>query len=204
MTGGILLKDKEIKVGQIRKKEIRDAAMRCFLNKGFQNTTMEDVIKEVGMSTGGVYHHYKSTAEMLKDLMLDGNQYRNNLIDNYLEAHIGQDKYEQMSEILVDKCLPDTDITKVYSLLLQSKKYNEDLEKMFQDLKTETVNQLDSISNKLGIDSKIFEDGFLVNYINGMILSSQVLNARDSYDENRKYLKDTILNYILDLEKIDN
>ena len=83
------------------------------------------------MSTGGVYHHYKSTAEMLKDLMLDGNQYRNNLIDNYLEAHIGQDKYEQMSEILVDKCLPDTDITKVYSLLLQSKKYNEDLEKMF-------------------------------------------------------------------------
>lgn len=106
-----------------------------------------------------------------------------------------------MSEILVDKCLPDTDITKVYSLLLQSKKYNEDLEKMFQDLKTETVNQLDSISNKLGIDSKIFEDGFLVNYINGMILSSQVLNARDSYDENRKYLKDTILNYILDLEK---
>ena len=153
------------------------------------------------MSTGGVYHHYKSTAEMLKDLMLDGNQYRNNLIDNYLEAHIGQDKYEQMSEILVDKCLPDTDITKVYSLLLQSKKYNEELERMFQDLKTETVNQLDSISNKLGIDSKIFEDGFLVNYINGMILSSQVLNARDSYDENRKYLKDTILNYILDLEK---
>ena len=106
MIGGILLKDKETKVGQIRKKEIRDAAMRSFLNKGFQNTTMEDVIKEVGMSTGGVYHHYKSTAEMLKDLMLDGNQYRNNLIDNYLEAHIGQDKYEQMSEILVDKCLP--------------------------------------------------------------------------------------------------
>ena len=184
-----------------RKQQIQLAAKEVFLDKGFNDTTMDDIVKTSGMSTGGVYHYYKSTAEMLKDLMLDGNQYRNNLIDNYLEAHIGQDKYEQMSEILVDKCLADTDITKVYSLLLQSKKYNEDLEKMFQDLKTETVNQLDSISNKLGIDSKIFEDGFLVNYINGMILSSQVLNARDSYDENRKYLKDTILNYILDLEK---
>ena len=38
---------------------------------------MEDVITEIGMSRGGVYHHYANTNEMLKDLMLDGNDYRN-------------------------------------------------------------------------------------------------------------------------------
>ena len=42
---------------------------------------MEDVITEIGMSRGGVYHHYASTNEMLKDLMFDGNDYRNNLIN---------------------------------------------------------------------------------------------------------------------------
>ena len=68
-----ILKEEKQKVGQMRKREIREAAKKCFLNKGFQNTTMEDVITEIGMSRGGVYHHYASTTEMLKDLMLDGN-----------------------------------------------------------------------------------------------------------------------------------
>ena len=62
------MKEEKQKVGEIRKKEIREAAKRCFLNKGFQNTTMEDVITEIGMSRGGVYHHYSSTKEMLKDI----------------------------------------------------------------------------------------------------------------------------------------
>ena len=52
------MKEEKQKVGQMRKREIREAAKKCFLNKGFQNTTMEDVITEIGMSRGGVYHHY--------------------------------------------------------------------------------------------------------------------------------------------------
>ena len=58
------MKEEKQKVGQIRKKEIREAAKKCFLNKGFRLTTMEDVIKEIGMSRGGVYHHYGNTNEM--------------------------------------------------------------------------------------------------------------------------------------------
>ncbi|HHJ8600673.1 TPA: TetR/AcrR family transcriptional regulator, partial [Streptococcus pyogenes] len=103
------MKEEKQKVGQIRKKEIREAAKECFLNKGFQLTTMEDVITEVGMSRGGVYHHYASTNEMLKDLMFDGNDYRNNLINEYLKNNRVKDKYQQMGDILVDKSLADTE-----------------------------------------------------------------------------------------------
>ena len=42
------------------------------------------MLLEIGMSRGGVYHHYASTNEMFKDLMLDGNDYRNNLINESL------------------------------------------------------------------------------------------------------------------------
>ena len=35
---------------EVRKKEIREAAKRVFLKKGFTATTMEDVIAEAGMS----------------------------------------------------------------------------------------------------------------------------------------------------------
>jgi AcrR family transcriptional regulator len=194
------LKEEKQKVGQIRKKEIREAAKKCFLTKGFQSTTMEDVITEIGMSRGGVYHHYASTNEMLKDLMLDGNDYRNSLINEYLENNKGKDKYLQMSEILVDKSLADTELMRIYTLLLQAKNYNDDLEKLYQELKLNTTNELSVIATQLGIKSDIFTDGFLVNYINGLILSSEVLGARKSYDKHKKYIKETMIHYIVDVE----
>ena len=195
------MKEEKQKVGQIRKKEIREAAKECFLNKGFQLTTMEDVITEVGMSRGGVYHHYASTNEMFKDLMLDGNDYRNSLINEYLENNRGKDKYQQMGDILVDKSLADTDLMRLYTLLLQAKKYNEDLEKLYQELKLNTTNELSLIAQQLGIKADIFCDGFLVNYINGLILSSEILGARKSYSEHKRYIKETMINYIVDVEK---
>ena len=195
------MKEEKQKVGQIRKKEIREAAKECFLNKGFQLTTMEDVITEVGMSRGGVYHHYASTNEMLKDLMLDGNDYRNNLINEYLKNNRGKDKYQQMGDILVDKSLADTELMRLYTLLLQAKKYNQDLEKLYQELKLNTTNELSLIAKQLGIKADIFGDGFLVNYINGLILSSEVLCARNSFSQHKKYIKETMVNYIVDIDK---
>lgn len=194
------MKEEEQKVGQMRKKEIREAAKRCFLTKGFQSTTMEDVITEIGMSRGGVYHHYASTNEMLKDLMLDGNNYRNSLISEYLKNNQGKDKYQQMGEILVDKSLADTDLMKLYALLLQAKNYNDDLEKLYRELKRKTADELTLIAKQLGIKANIFRDGFLVNYINGLIVSSEVLGARRSYSKHKKYIKETMIQYIVDVE----
>ena len=196
-----ILKEEKQKVGQIKKKKIREAAKKCFLTKGFQSTTMEDVITEIGMSRGGVYHHYASTNEMLKDLMLDGNDYRNSLINEYLENNRGKDKYQQMGDILVDKSLADTDLMRLYTLLLQAKKYNEDFEKLYQELKLNTTNELSLIAKQLGIKADIFGDGFLVNYINGLILSSEVLCARNSFSQHKKYIKETMVNYIVDIDK---
>ena len=194
------MKEEKQKVGQIKKKKIREAAKKCFLTKGFQSTTMEDVITEIGMSRGGVYHHYASTNEMLKDLMLDGNNYRNSLISEYLKNNQGKDKYQQMGEILVDKSLADTDLMKLYALLLQAKNYNDDLEKLYRELKRKTTDELTLIAKQLGIKANIFRDGFLVNYINGLIVSSEVLGARKSYSKHKKYIKETMIQYIVDVE----
>ena len=91
-----------------RMRQIRNHAKNVFLRKGFDKTTMEDVVKETGMSKGGIYRHYSSTTEMLYDLMIDGNVYRNTLIDEYLESNNGKNKFEQIGEILVDKALAST------------------------------------------------------------------------------------------------
>ncbi|MGB9980351.1 TetR/AcrR family transcriptional regulator [Methanobacterium sp.] len=48
-----------------RINDITDAAMEIFLEKGYENATMESIAKNAGISKGGLYHHFKS-----KDMIL--------------------------------------------------------------------------------------------------------------------------------------
>jgi len=58
-----------------REKQIQNAAKKVILEKGFFNTTMDDVIVCSGMSVGGVYHYYKSIYEIFYDIMSQGLDY---------------------------------------------------------------------------------------------------------------------------------
>ena len=73
------------------------------------------------MSKGGVYRYYKSTTDMLYDLMEDGCVYRYNIVDNFLTANKNLDKYDIVSEMIVDKILDDNELSKVYAMFLQEK-----------------------------------------------------------------------------------
>ncbi|MET4638750.1 TetR/AcrR family transcriptional regulator [Mycetocola sp. 2940] len=43
---------------QARRDEIADAALRCFSERGFQATSMADIIDASGLSAGAIYGHY--------------------------------------------------------------------------------------------------------------------------------------------------
>ncbi|MFI5912816.1 TetR/AcrR family transcriptional regulator [Dactylosporangium sp. NPDC051541] len=49
-----------------RREQILDAAARCFLRNGFHQTSMQDVIKEAGLSVGAFYRYFSSKAELIK------------------------------------------------------------------------------------------------------------------------------------------
>jgi len=50
---------------QARKKDIiLQAALECFLSNGYQNTSMEDIVKKSGVSKGGIYWHFKSKEDI--------------------------------------------------------------------------------------------------------------------------------------------
>ncbi|MEV0273172.1 TetR/AcrR family transcriptional regulator [Hamadaea sp. NPDC050747] len=48
-----------------RRQQIIDAARACFTRNGFHATTMQDVIKEAGLSVGAVYRYFKSKEELI-------------------------------------------------------------------------------------------------------------------------------------------
>ncbi len=53
-----------------RREEILNAAYTLFTTKGFQPTTMEDILKVVGIAKGTLYYHFPSKEQILKALVL--------------------------------------------------------------------------------------------------------------------------------------
>lgn len=49
----------------LSKGKIIDAAMKLFLEKGYENTTMQDIVEAGGMSKGAIYHYFKSKQEIV-------------------------------------------------------------------------------------------------------------------------------------------
>ena len=50
-------------------ERILDAARRLFLEKGYEATTIQDIVDELGgLTKGAVYHHFKSKADIMNAL----------------------------------------------------------------------------------------------------------------------------------------
>jgi AcrR family transcriptional regulator len=49
-----------------RRRQIIDAARRCFARDGFHNATMARIVEESGMSAGAIYRHFRSKEEIIE------------------------------------------------------------------------------------------------------------------------------------------
>lgn len=50
---------------EARRRQILDGARRCFLRNGFHAASMQDVLKESGLSAGAVYRYFRSKEEII-------------------------------------------------------------------------------------------------------------------------------------------
>jgi AcrR family transcriptional regulator len=57
-----------IKPPEIRSAELLDCAQRLFFEHGYDNTTVNDIIREAGLSKGAFYHHFTSKEALLEAL----------------------------------------------------------------------------------------------------------------------------------------
>lgn len=55
------------KYPEVTIRRILDAALKLFLEKGYENTTIQDIVNELGdLSKGAIYHHFKSKEEIIE------------------------------------------------------------------------------------------------------------------------------------------
>lgn len=57
---------------QQRREEIIEAAKRCFMSRGFHATSMVDIAREFGMSTGHIYNYFPSKLAIIEEVTARG------------------------------------------------------------------------------------------------------------------------------------
>ena len=69
------------KYPEVTVERILDAAQRLFLEKGYDNTTIQDIVGELhGLTKGAIYHHFKSKEDIM-DALGDRLFYEHNPFD---------------------------------------------------------------------------------------------------------------------------
>ena len=53
------------KYPEITVEKILEVSQRLFLEKGYDNTKIQDIADELGMTKGAIYHHFKSKEEIM-------------------------------------------------------------------------------------------------------------------------------------------
>ncbi len=180
-----------------RKRIIQVKAMEIFLEKGYKNTTMQDIVKASGLSIGGLYHHYKKTSEILYDIMVLGCEYRFNEIDRQVEVQSGNLTEELMAKIIVDKCLDDNKYMPIYVMLLQEIQDNDELRDLYLGMKELNVKKIQSMLKLAGYQEWSMDRyNYLTDMINSIILACGLLGIRESFNTNRYLLEEMFLSLL--------
>src|SRR4030043_440586 len=66
MTATIHSNKKKEKTNLERRKQIFDTAIHLFMQKGVANTSMREIAKAIGITTGGLYHFVESKDEIIR------------------------------------------------------------------------------------------------------------------------------------------
>lgn len=82
------------KVGEDRRAQIIDAAMRVFAQKGFARATNRDVAHEAGITTGLIYYYFASKEDLLKAALEERSPAQ-------VIAHITPEMLEQPPDVLL-------------------------------------------------------------------------------------------------------
>ena len=179
-------KKRERKSPEERRAEILSAARELFSKKGYQATTMEDIVAETSLSKGGVYRYYGSKREMLHELMLQGNVER--LKQFRPRTASGAEDREAMVELLYAKICDENEMKPLYAEFLLAAATDPELSKLKEQLFSESVPEIQAtIGFKERPESLPWHE--LGALIDALIFSNERLGTREVFTQNPGFLK---------------
>lgn len=88
------------KYPELTVEKILDVSKKLFLTKGYEETTIQDIVDELGgLSKGAIYHHFKSKEDILK--VLEGRIFDENNPFLAIEKENGLTGLEKLQKVIM-------------------------------------------------------------------------------------------------------
>lgn len=99
-----------------RRAQIIEAAVTCFLEKGYTNTSMSDIIKASGLSSGSIYSHFSGK----EDILISAINERLNSVKELYDTFPGGAGPQDILEIIYTNLLVNENFTAMLRIRLES------------------------------------------------------------------------------------
>ena len=152
---------RDVKDPEIRRAEIMDAAMLLFMEKGYTNTTTQDIVDKVNISRGLLYYHFKNKEDILYCLV---ERYSEKLLRD-IHVIVNDDDKTAIEKIraFIDATIISTDNVSAEGTELQKTVDLEENRYMLDKLSHKLIEKLTIYFERI-INQGISEKVFFVKY----------------------------------------
>ena len=152
---------RDVKDPEIRRAEIMDAAMLLFMEKGYVNTTTQDIVDKVNISRGLLYYHFKNKEDILYCLV---ERYSEKLLRD-IHVIVNDDDKTAIEKIrdFIDATIISTDNVSAEGTELQKTVDLEENRYMLDKLSHKLIEKLTIYFERI-INQGISEKVFFVKY----------------------------------------
>ncbi len=171
------------------KERIINSAFQVFTKKGYQEATMDDIAKEVGVSKAALYQYFKNKKELLNEIVLSYHTMFREVLRATLEKPGSQSLAEEGSDALLKKYrLHHEMLFEIVAIAAHDEEIKQSLkceyEKDIQLLKELLQNQMRNTKVRFKIDIETLAQLFLALYV-GMAM--KVIMGDDSVEIHRAW-----------------
>ena len=170
-----------------RREQIKGIALKLFIDNGYSKTTMDEIVQAVGISKGGMYHHFSNKEEIFLELLKDGNEYRKNLVVEYMREN-SQSRNEKIVEMLLDKILDKNQYKDLYTVFLMEIQSNEKFKRLFKKIYDEGIEDFIEFCKKEGLEEYVA----ISNYEFTLLMNSLYIGLYLFHDFEMSKLKEML------------
>ena len=152
---------RDAKESEVRRLEIMNAAMQLFMEKGYTNTTTQDIVDKVNISRGLLYYHFKNKEDILYCLV---EQYSEKLLKDIYQITFSKEKSAiEKVRGFIEATIISSERISVEGTELQKTVDLEENRYMIDKLSHKLIKKLTIYFEKI-IRQGIEEQSFLVQY----------------------------------------
>lgn len=169
------------------KRKIFEASMKLFAEKGYENTSIEEITATVGVAKGTLYYHFTSKEEIFDFLVQEGIKLLQNSVDikiSKYDSYVDKIKAIVLIQIKIVKKYED-----IITILLSQFYGNEKRNQRCKEYIYQYIDKIEDIVTK-GMQNGQIKQGDAKIYaseIYGLIASSLIYKLREK--ENFEVLK---------------